>query len=176
MLAPCRVCGQDVSKEAKTCPHCGQKHPTRSKNYWRNIGIGVVAIVVLANIPSGFRSGDTSSNSQSTSSPQPSPINPKKAYSDSVSLSIDSWKLGGFDNVMIADFTITNKGSRAVKDFGIGCSLSAKSGTNIDAVYKTIYEMVPAGGKKRLRETNMGIVKTQVNSAECGISQFDFAE
>lgn len=31
-LAPCRTCGQDVAPSARTCPHCGQRGPTRDPN------------------------------------------------------------------------------------------------------------------------------------------------
>lgn len=33
-LRACRVCGKDVSDEARACPHCGQKWP------WREPGVG----------------------------------------------------------------------------------------------------------------------------------------
>lgn len=40
-LVKCRECGEQVSKTAKTCPHCGVKKPGRG-------GIGLGGIVLLA--------------------------------------------------------------------------------------------------------------------------------
>ena len=31
MLANCRECKRSVAKRAKACPHCGARHPTKSK-------------------------------------------------------------------------------------------------------------------------------------------------
>lgn len=48
-LVSCRECGQKISTEAKTCPHCGVQHPTGKPS--NNMGIGcltVIGIIVLA--------------------------------------------------------------------------------------------------------------------------------
>jgi hypothetical protein len=74
----------------------------------------------------------------------------------SVNLINYSWRKGGFDTVMIASFTIQNKNDFAIKDIDVVCELSARSGTVIGYTAKTIYDTVPAHGRKTFRELNMG--------------------
>ena len=45
-LKPCRECGEQVSTEAKTCPHCGVKRPVKQTS--------VFAWIILAVIGLGF--------------------------------------------------------------------------------------------------------------------------
>lgn len=42
-LGPCRACGQDVSKTAKACPHCGEKQPAGPKQY----GCGMLILLFV---------------------------------------------------------------------------------------------------------------------------------
>jgi hypothetical protein len=58
------------------------------------------------------------------------------------------WSKGGFENVMLANSTITNGSDRAVKDVTITCTHYAPSGTKIDSNTRTLYEVVSARGKK----------------------------
>jgi hypothetical protein len=86
-----------------------------------------------------------------------------------------SWSKGGFENVMLVDFTIRNHGSRAVKDFEITCRYFAPSGTEIDRNTRTIYEQVPAKGRKHIPGFNMGLIHSQVESSSCEFIDFAFA-
>lgn len=81
-----------------------------------------------------------------------------------------NWSTGGFDTVMLADFTITNRSACDVKDFKVRCTLFGNSGTRIDSTSKTLYEVVPAGAKKTFRKVNMGFIGTQAASASCEIT------
>ncbi len=59
-LKPCRECGEDVSTEAKTCPHCGVKKPILKSDSQKMtkiliwlfmitiIAVGIVAIISLS--------------------------------------------------------------------------------------------------------------------------------
>jgi hypothetical protein len=135
---------------------------------------GVVAVLVVVGALARNSEESQSVATESAGAPQPT-LDPKAAYKDSLDFDF-SWSLGGFDNVMVGNFTFTNKGSRAVKDLEMSCALEAKSGTPIDAVQQVIYEVVPANGKKRVADFNMGIVNTQVSSANCRIRGFAFVE
>jgi ribosomal protein L40E len=43
-LKPCRECGQEVSTDAKSCPHCGTKHPTGKR---KPLGCGMLILVIV---------------------------------------------------------------------------------------------------------------------------------
>ena len=44
-LVPCRECGKEVSDQAKTCPYCGIKTPSKQRRQKRMI---ITAIIILA--------------------------------------------------------------------------------------------------------------------------------
>ena len=53
-LAQCKDCGKEVSKSAKTCPHCGANKPVES------IGVfGVVGFLILLGVLVAIFSGDS---------------------------------------------------------------------------------------------------------------------
>ncbi len=80
------------------------------------------------------------------------------------------WAKEGFGTVMIADFTITNPTSYTVKDLEVTCTHYANSGTEIDSNSRTIYETVPAKGKKVVRNFSMGFIHSQAARSSCKIT------
>lgn len=76
-----------------------------------------------------------------------------------------NWHKGGFDNIMIADFTIENNSKYDVKDLTIECVHFAKSGTKIDSNTRTIYDVIKAGKQKRFKKFNMGFVHDQAEKS-----------
>lgn len=44
-LTACRTCGKDVSRTAKTCPHCGESKPVPASNRTLTLVIGFVALM-----------------------------------------------------------------------------------------------------------------------------------
>lgn len=46
-IVQCRVCGKEVSKTAKSCPHCGQKRPYKAPTQWGWI-LATSLIVIMA--------------------------------------------------------------------------------------------------------------------------------
>jgi RNA polymerase subunit RPABC4/transcription elongation factor Spt4 len=168
-LKPCSECGREISTEAKTCPHCGKKDPTgRPANPF---GVGCLVIIVIALLVNVFSSNsDLSTPSSSSNSAPESPSSKEQALS---LLRLDyEWSKEGFENVMVANFTITNPTSYAVKDVEITCTHFAASGTRIDENTRTVYEIVPANGKKRVPKFNMGLIHSQVKSSSCRITDF----
>jgi len=99
-----------------------------------------------------------------------------EAAGHKVSLVDYSWRKGGFNTVMIATFTIANGNDFAIKDLYVACELSARSGTTIGVTAVTIYDTVPARGRKTFREINMGSGITldfnQAASASCKLGPF----
>lgn len=96
-------------------------------------------------------------------------IDAKAAAVSSMQLKF-SWNKEGFGNVMIANFTIINNGSRDVKDIQITCTHYAPSGTEIDSNTRTIYQIVKAGKRKTIKNFNMGFINSQARSSACNIT------
>ncbi len=97
--------------------------------------------------------------------PEPLPHVPRLTY-----LTLDfNWSKGGFDAVMIANFTIKSTLQFQVRDIEIACTTAGASGTNLSATTKTIYDVVPAKATKRFSDVNMGFINTQSASANCRI-------
>lgn len=88
---------------------------------------------------------------------------------DYVTIENWSWAKGGFDNVMIANFTIKNSLPWAIKDINIQCTHSAPSGTVIDRNAKIIYDRIEGNKTKRFNAFSMGFIHNQVSSSFCKI-------
>lgn len=80
-----------------------------------------------------------------------------------------NWSKEGFDNIMIATFTIKNNANFDIKDAEITCIHSTPSGTQIDRNTRTIYEVFRAGRTRTIREFNMGFIHTQATRSGCTI-------
>lgn len=71
LFVKCKTCGKDISKNAKACPHCGEKQKKLSIIHW--IGIVLVALFVigLINAPDQPKEANSSSNTARASSETP---------------------------------------------------------------------------------------------------------
>jgi hypothetical protein len=47
-MQACRECGKEVSTRAKTCPNCGNRHPTSSMTKGAKIGLALIGFVAVA--------------------------------------------------------------------------------------------------------------------------------
>jgi len=74
---------------------------------------------------------------------------------------------------MEADFTIQNPTQYMIKDMEITCTHFAKSGTEIDSNTRTIYDTVPAKGKKVIKNFTMGFIHIQASSSSCKIADLE---
>ncbi len=88
---------------------------------------------------------------------------------DQVSIVKFDWHKGGFDSVMIADFTIKNANTFPVKDLTISCKTRAGSSTVISEPSTTLYEVIHAKESKRFSKVSMGFIDTQSTRAGCTI-------
>lgn len=172
-LKPCRECGKDVSTEAKTCPHCGVSGPVVASIMNKNFGCGtgclalIALVVVVMVIGQLANSGADAPSSGSAGAPRP---DPKRAVLSAVSVQGFTWEKGGFDNVMMVSLTIVNGSDRGVKDLRLECDYDAPSGTRLGTARKVVYESIPAGGRKALKEVNMGFIDTQASKAGCRVA------
>lgn len=83
------------------------------------------------------------------------------------------WGKSAFDMVMEVDFTFTNRSPYPAKDITVTCTHFAPSGTEIDSNTRTIYEIIPAKGKKLIKKFNMGFIHTQATSTTCKIDNLE---
>lgn len=163
-LKPCHECGKDVSTEAGKCPHCGAKvkKPTGVLGWIVAIFFGFVVVNVVTSMSrTGTQSGPSSYELERQA---------QAAALAALKIEKFEWKKGGFDTVMIANFTLRNSGTRTVKDVEISCTSYGESGTRIDSNRKTIYEAFPAGKAKRFNEFNMGFQHSQAARAGCQVT------
>ena len=68
-LKACSDCGKEISKKAKTCPHCGAKN--KKKGRLLGFIIVVVIIGIIAGVAGGSGGGGSSSSTKAASTPPP---------------------------------------------------------------------------------------------------------
>lgn len=81
---------------------------------------------------------------------------------------VTSWRLGGFDTVMIARLTLQNNTSAPVKDFVVACETYGNSGTKLSTPATILYEALKPG-ERRSFDVNLGLAHSQSARATCGI-------
>ena len=163
-IKKCKECGKDVGASAKVCPHCGKKYPSGGLTMPAKIFLAIVLLVILGKFL-GTPENSQKLNTASSSPPRSTETSKEKAMR---AIKLDfKWSKSGFDNVMMADFTIINPSDYTIKDIEITCTHYAKSGTKIDSNTRTIYDVVPAKGKKIFKDFNMGFIHSQAQSSAC---------
>lgn len=167
-LKPCKVCGWTIITGGNFCPNCGKK---RSSSLRAKILIGMLILVGLAVISNLANTGGQTTSTSTASAVQTAPTT---TLAD-LNLKF-TWHRGGFDSVMLANFAVRNDGPTAAKDLEITCTHSANSGTVIDSNTRTVYEIVPAHGTKRMREFSMGLIHSQAAVSNCRIVDFKAVE
>lgn len=88
---------------------------------------------------------------------------------DSLSLDFKSWELSS-DVIFIGKFKIKNNHSDySIKDITIECSTYGNSGTLLNSVSKTVFEVIQPSKSKTVKELNFGFVDSQSATAKCQI-------
>ena len=122
-LVKCKGCGEEISKNAKACPKCGEPAPAKTSTAtWLFLIILVLFMFVVPNI-----------KDNSTSVTHPNSSSPKEKVLKLVFLENFTPKKSGFSNIMESDFKIVNKSQYSIKDIQITSEHYAKSGTKIDS-------------------------------------------
>jgi RNA polymerase subunit RPABC4/transcription elongation factor Spt4 len=162
-LVKCKGCGEEISKNAKACPKCGEPAPAKTSTAtWLFLIILVLFMFVVPNI-----------KDNSTSVTHPNSSSPKEKVLKLVFLENFTPKKSGFGNIMESDFKIVNKSQYSIKDIQITCEHYAKSGTKIDSNERIIYEIIKAGKTKNIKNFNMGFIHTQAAKTGCVITNFE---
>ena len=97
---------------------------------------------------------------------------PEVTPNDQVKTTITEFKTGGFDMVMIADFTITNNTKQPVKDIEIVCNGYSETKTKIDSNTRTVYKVINPGQTITINDFNMGFIQSAVQSERCKTVKF----
>ena len=161
-LTKCKECGEEISKNAEKCPKCGAPQKKKTSLFTWLVTIFVIFWAV------GHFSGNSGTGTANTADSKREPP-PKQVAMENVKLDY-SWSKEGFGNVMEANFTIANNSQYQIKDIEITCTHYAKSGTRIDSNERTIYDLVPAKGKKTFKKFNMGFIHPQADKTGCEIT------
>ncbi len=183
----CNKCGHQNQPLWNACQQCQTPNPyipaqatpaiQKKKTSWSLILIiafcamcgmcGLLGTIGKLNTP---QSQTQSALSTPTSTVSETPkIDPKEDALSKVQLDF-KWGTGGFGSIMMANFTISNESKYNIKDIEITCTHFANSGTKIDSNNRTIYESIPAGKKKVMRDFNMGFIHSQAKSSTCKIT------
>jgi hypothetical protein len=88
---------------------------------------------------------------------------------DRITMPSMTWSLGGLKNVGIVTVTINNGNDFPVKDIGIRCRFSGRSGTQLSDNVHVIFDTIPAKAKKAFKDVNMGLVDSQSAKAGCSV-------
>jgi hypothetical protein len=80
-----------------------------------------------------------------------------------------TWSLAGFKNVGLVNVTIENSNDFPIKDVGIRCQFSGKSGTQLSSKNHIIFDTIPAKTKKAFKEVNVGFIDSQSATASCNV-------
>jgi hypothetical protein len=164
-LRPCRECNQQISTDAKVCPHCGKRVGTSTAS---GCLLAFLAVFILGSVSSALLHHPESGGGGAST------VDPKSGVLSKVSLDF-RWGKEGFGNVMEADFTVKNDSDHDIKDIEIKCRHFAKSGTEIDSNSRTIYDVVKAHSTKKFRKFNMGFIHTQAAQSSCAITDLSVA-
>ena len=198
-LRKCKECGKEVSSKASACPNCGapvKNAPTQygCGGYLVLLLIGILLLSIIPHFlpPPAPETAEQRSERETRESKdrqaeeqQAQADQQKKAAIDAIAeaktekekirgqIKLDwEWRKGGFDNIMEADFKITNGSDHDIKDVEIRTVQAGKSGTRIDGNTRTIYEIIKARQTKEFKKFNMGFIHSQSNSASARITDF----
>lgn len=142
------------------------------------VGAVLWTVAIMANLkrtPKATAQVTDSSNNVDRLKPAPSPqpsVVTKEQAKGLITLGY-KWTKDGFGTIMMVDFTLTNRSPFDAKDITVTCTHYAPSGTEIDSNTRTIYEVVPAHGKKVIKDFNMGFIHSQAASTSCRIDDLD---
>ena len=169
-LTTCEDCGEEISKKATSCPKCGAPRKVARKT---SLFTWLVLFGFLYWLVSETGNVMTDISSPEGSPPQSSMVKETKRLQALNNTDLNFTWNSDF-NVMTGTFTITNKNDFEIKDIEIKCYHYAPSGTLIDSNTRTVYEKIPAKGKKTLKDFNMGFIHSQANKSGCIVENIVF--
>lgn len=84
-----------------------------------------------------------------------------------ISIANMRWHKGGFGSVMIADFTLENVSTLALRDFEIECEVRGNSGTVIGTERVTVFDTLGPQTTRTFRDVSVGFIHSQAQRAHC---------
>lgn len=175
-LLKCVDCAKEMSSSAKSCPHCGMPNKTlaRNKAIAKAIPgiVGLVGFLYLAGLfihdQKNAKEGAIPASVATSTEPLPPDLKPEAIRNLEIKR-FNPYK-GGFDNILMVNITLANKGKQDVKDIALICEHYSNSGTRIDSNRRVIYEIVTAGKSKTINDFNMGLIHSQAARTNCSIT------
>ena len=153
-LIKCKACGEMISENANSCPHCGEPIAKKKKTpifVWILLILFILYFVGEVNSKIG---GVSSSSSKVTVKDVRLEYKIKRGISGST---------------IKGDFTVHNNGHYTIKDIKIKCTHFAESGTKIDSNTKTIYSSIGGLNSKTFNDFSMGFIHSQVYDTVCEV-------
>jgi len=92
-----------------------------------------------------------------------------REHPETAVIATTQWSKGGFGSVMVADFTLKNASSLALRDFGIECEVRGNSGTLINTKRITLFEKLAPQATRTFRDVNLGFIDSQASGASCAV-------
>lgn len=77
---------------------------------------------------------------------------------------------GSYAGTVLATFRFDNPTDYAVKDVEVICAPKGESGTAIGRIRRTVFQRIPAHGKKNTGAIDIGWVPTQTKAITCNIN------
>lgn len=166
LFKKCLNCRELISKSSDVCKHCGKK----TKNYNLFIVLLIFTVIgVLFQISDSFNKYENE-----VSFDKNSEIALYKQYEKEVFDNIDLESNIELKSYILAvgSFTIHNKSTHIIKDIEVSCSYYARSGTKIDVVKKTIYDIVNKESSETFKNVNMGFMNENAYNYVCKVNRF----
>ena len=175
-LIKCPACQKEISKNAESCPGCGEPNKARKpvaqkKQSSSSLG-GLLVLGILVWIFFSVIEDDTPAGARSAPS-GPSLADRERAAISKLKMDY-TWEKYANDALMRANFTFVNGNDFAIKDIEVRCNHVAKSGTKIDSNTRTIYETIGPGETKQFKNFEMGFIHDQVDKTGCAVKSIAF--
>jgi hypothetical protein len=169
----CQKCGSDIGQD-KSCQKCSVPQQKSKKKGGLGLlgwlGILTVGVAIVASmVGAPYKDPGQNHGSATESAVKEVKKDPFREAMEKTTVDFN-WSKGGFDNVMVADFSIKNNSDYSIKDVEITCLSSGGSGTVIDANKKQIFEKIKAKSTKKIKSFNMGFIHNQAASTNCTIT------
>lgn len=161
---------KDLRRAAPSATPSPEPKKKRSWLKWLFVGMMVVGFLnAMLNVPpKTTTSAQPSARQAEPNIPPSAPLPSEKDLAlQNTGLEYEWGKDG--EALMVANFTVINGNSHDIKDIEVTCIHFGSSGTEIDSNTRTIYEIIPAGGKKTFKHFDMGFIHSQAVKSDCSI-------
>ena len=129
-LTTCKVCGKEVSKSAKKCPHCGHK---LKMGFMAKAGIGIAALILISIIASMGGEDDTTTDTATDKKAGETTEAPKELSAEGVSSDV-MIKVLGMETAQEVGGEYTNEAAQGIfKIVKVSITNNQKDAITVDA-------------------------------------------